>query len=285
MIWVQAMQYILENNTLNKNNLLNIALSFYPLGALTAPVISSFIASRGFSWKYIYYLIIIIIITIIILYLTLKNVEIKKEKFNQKEKYIFRNVFDERNNNIIFILICLLIIFYSIAQTVFTTWSPTFFRIKEILNTQASGMIISIFWIFVIVGRIIVVILTKSFKIINIMIILSTIACMSLAFIFFSNIHLVIYLFASIAGLGFSGIYPLLISTGTDIYIKKNGLPSTILFVSSSLGILIAPFLTSFFSKYSLDFSISLALIFMFITVLFLVLLNILKKSFKITII
>jgi MFS family permease len=73
-------------------------------------------------------------------------------------------------------------------------------------------------------------------------------------------------------GLGFSGIFPLIFSTASLIYPKGKGILETILFVISSLGASLAPYLTGMTLQLNIKYSISIALIFMLLVALLLIL-------------
>ncbi len=67
---MQANQFILTSKVRNKERLITIFLTFYPIGAFIAPFISSSIISAGFSWRFIYYIVIFMISLNIILYIS-----------------------------------------------------------------------------------------------------------------------------------------------------------------------------------------------------------------------
>ena len=61
VIWMQANKFVLESNIRNKERLITIFLTFYPIGAFIAPFISTSIISSNLSWRFIYYAIIFLI--------------------------------------------------------------------------------------------------------------------------------------------------------------------------------------------------------------------------------
>jgi MFS family permease len=83
-----------------------------------------------------------------------------------------------------------------------------------------------------------------------------------LAFSFFYNKY-IIFVLISIAGLGYSALFPLLISTGSTLYEKGRGFLATFLFLSSNMGLALAPAITKFSSKVNLQLSISFSFILM----------------------
>ena len=49
VIWIQANEFVLENKIKNKDRIVTILLTFYPIGALISPFISATIINAGLS--------------------------------------------------------------------------------------------------------------------------------------------------------------------------------------------------------------------------------------------
>lgn len=180
-----------------------------------------------------------------------------------------------------FILVLLAIIIYCIAQNFLTTWYPTYFRINNILTLQFSGYLIALFWISVIIGRIIVGFLIKIIREDIILIMLSTIAlCSLLLFIIFDSWN-IIFIGIIFTGMGFSGIYPLLVSEGLLIYEKGNKIKMTIIMLSSNLGFILSPFINKYFVNKNMVFSIGVPPVLIFINCLIIIRFMILKNRGK----
>jgi len=272
VIWIQANEYILESKIKNKDRITNIALSFYPVGAFTAPLLASSVIHSGLSWKFSYYGIIFIISLIIILYLSLIGGRVGKKVIEEKEKVSFKEIFTDNHSNIIFLLLALSIVFYCISETVISTWSPTFFRSERMFDIQTAGYVISIFWISVIIGRAVVSYMAGKVRSSYVMLVLSITAIISMIFmIFLIKSRYAIFIIMGFTGLGFSGMFPLLISSGSAVYKKGKGVLITVLFAASNVGISIAPFMTRLISRYNITFSVSMAIVFMFFTMLLLI--------------
>ena len=66
IIWIQASELVLKNRIKNKDSIMTIHLTFYPIAALSAPLITSAIIRNGLSWRYSFYVIIFFIVLTII---------------------------------------------------------------------------------------------------------------------------------------------------------------------------------------------------------------------------
>jgi len=256
VIWLQANQNILRSRIKNKDRLITIGLSFFPIGALISPYISYTLAARGFDWRYLYYLLIILVLLILVLYLSITR-KIKYLALEPEKKLSLKKVFSQKNKNISFVLIAVMLFFYAMSETVISTWSPTFFRSERFFDIGEVALLMSLFWAGILAGRIITGILAGKIRTNRLILILSLISLAVIIIMYFSrskNSNLIIMV---LVGIGYSSIFPLLVSSGSTIYKSGSGILLTVLFASANLGIAIAPYLTRYFSRFGMLASIS----------------------------
>ncbi|MCL4415151.1 MAG: MFS transporter [Actinobacteria bacterium] len=263
VIWIQANQFVLENKVKNKDRIVTILLSFYPIGAIVSPFISSKIIRMNLNWRFAYYIVVFLIVLNMILYILILARRKEGSKNDSNSKLGFKEIFTDKTKNIIFILALLSIAFYCASETVVATWAPTFFRISRNLDIRSAGYALTLFWSFIIIGRGITLFIAGRIKAIKIILVISILAIISMAVVVFLHSQNLIYVFIAAAGLGYSAIFPLIISTGSTLYDRGRGLLATGLFVGANTGIAIAPFLTKFSSSVSMIFSLSLSFILM----------------------
>ncbi|MES0341338.1 MAG: MFS transporter [Candidatus Humimicrobiaceae bacterium] len=267
VIWLQANTNIMRSRIKNKDRLISVALSFYPIGAFLSPYISSSIVSRGIDWQVLYYILIFLIIIIIILYLIITR-RIGYMSIKNDQKISFKEIFTNKTKNILFILMAVMLGVYAISETVIATWAPTFFRSERSFNISDAALVVSLYWGGILVGRVITGILSGKLKTNYLILILSSIGLISAISIYFVDNKNIILIIAFVVGLGYSAIFPLLVSSGSNIYKLGSGVLLTILFASANLGLSLAPFMTRFFSRFNMTISISLAPIFMMIFII-----------------
>ncbi|MEI7616275.1 MAG: hypothetical protein WCJ54_06130 [Actinomycetota bacterium] len=121
---------------------------------------------------------------------------------------------------------------------------------------------VTFFQIFVILGRFIASSLVGKIKVRTILIFLSFLALISIVLFVLSDSKFFIYLTISLVGLGFSAMYPLLLSSGSTLYVKGRGVLSSMIFASAYIGIAASPLITRKIGSFNLTFSILFALIF-----------------------
>ena len=270
VIWLQATRYILENNIRNKDRLIIILFSFYPLGNVIAPFISSFLINNNINWRYSYYVIALMAFVVLILYLIFKKEQKSKALNEGEEEHLpIKDIFFNKNVNIVFLLGCLLIFFYVISETIIATWSPTFLRTVKLFEIQYASLTISIFWLSSFTGRIITSFYAGKIRSNYILLILSIVAIAAMIFFIFLESFS-----ASLVAIGFVGLghaATIGISSTSIVYIKGRAVLTTIVLAVINIATSLAPFLTRFVSKSNMTFSVILAPIFMGITALVIV--------------
>lgn len=278
VISLQANQYILESKVKNKEALITVFVTFMPVGAFVAPIISSFIIGRNLDYRYMYYIMAVFIIINIILYAVILGRRRKQDIIiKENSKFLLKDIFNSKSKNIIFILVISAICFYACSETIVANWVPTFFRLTSDFTVQNASILLNIFWLFIIIGRIISIMISPIIKSINLMIIGSIIAVIVLVAILFvdSEYIYIIYLLIAFAGLGCSSIYPLLYTMGATLY--KKGIPFiiTILFISTNIGKILGPIVAKLASEIGLIFSFSFSFFLMAFVTLLLILVSI----------
>jgi FHS family glucose/mannose:H+ symporter-like MFS transporter len=261
VIWIQANEFLLESRIENKNRLINIALVFFPVGAAVAPLLSIFVSGLGINWKYIFIIIAGFIIVTLVLYLSFKRGKLSK-KIEVEEKIILKQIFFSKNNNFIFILIAVMLFFYGLTETIIFTFAPTFFRIEKLINPQIAGLSLSVFWIAISIGRIIISTLLCRLKVNLVALGLTLFSLAALLLIIYLNGTFAMLAAIFLTGLGYSGIFSLLFLNGSSIYEKGRAVLETILFVITSLGAALAPYLVKLATSIDLKIAIFLSLIF-----------------------
>lgn len=258
VILIQAMQYLLENRVQNKDRLTLIFLIFYPLGSLTAPFLASFLIRNDINWRYSYIILAVASVLVMISYLLIKG---RKESIRQdtEEKIPIKKIFTDSIKNRLFIFGLVLIFFYSIAETVMATWSPTFLRMARGFDVTSAGFAVTAFWLGILAGRVIVSFIAGRTRVNLLLLILSAMGFTALIFFIVSRTGNIIILFSAIAGLGNSAILPLSISSTSTVYKKGRGILVSIVFAVNNAAISLTPILTRMISGRDITLSVVLA--------------------------
>lgn len=279
IVYIQANKNLMESDIKNKGRLANIGLSFYPLGASLAPLAASLLVRHGFNWQLIYILTIPLIVSTIILFMCLSPASARPQ-LEPKDQMPLKELFGDRKHNLAYTLIVLMVLTYCISEAIVFTWMPTFLRAERGFSLQSAGAVVTIFWWSVIGGRMIVGLITSRIKTFKIMLSISILGAISVVFMALSTPAYLVYTFTALAGLGYSGLFPLMVSSGTQIFKQSRGIIITIIFAASSLGKAITPYIIDLSSKLSLFFSVIMAAVFMALTVILLIIFSQSRASF-----
>jgi len=279
--YVQSSENIIACNIKNKDRLFILMITFYPFGALVAPLISSNLVNNNISWRYTYLIVAILIFITLILYILISLRGQNRIIAEEIQKTSVREIFVDRQKNIIFIITLFIAAVYVASETVIATWSPTYLRLVKGLDITSAAFSITILMICMIVGRIIVSIIVGKVKAKMIMVVLSGIAIVSIIFFVLADTKSRIFIAMAIAGIGFSAMYPLIVSSGSTVYKKGRGLLASLVFASAYLGKTLAPYITKLIANLNLTFSITVALIFSGVSTLLIIFLIFYERKIR----
>lgn len=258
IIWIQANTNMIESTLKNKDSVVNTGHGFYAIGAIISPIVSSNFVKSGINWRYLYYFVIFFIFLNIILFITLRR---KIDNISPIQKTVsLKIVFANKKTNLYLFLTAIILFFYATAEAIAVIWSPTFFRMFKHFDVQSAGLMLTILWIGVLSGRLLVGFLSYKIKTGYMLVILTLLSIVSLIFLVYSDIKFINYLAIFFAGFGFSGIMPLLVSSAGSFFPKGKEIIMTILFLMPTAGYMSAPYLTRYIAQRSMFFSIAITI-------------------------
>ncbi len=258
VILIQATKYLLENKVGNKDRITLIFLSFYPLGSLTAPFLAAYLVRNNINWRYSFAILAVATVIILSIYILIKA---RKDSLAQdtEERIGLKALFSDSLKNRIFIFGLALIFFYSIAETVMATWSPTFLRMAKGFDVTSAGFAVTAFWLGILIGRVLASFIAGRKRLNIILIAFSLIWFSAMIFFIIAKSPAAIIIFSAIAGFGSSAILPLSISSTSTIYEKGRGILVSVVFAVNNAAISLTPLLTRSISGWILTLSVVLA--------------------------
>ena len=279
LIWINANSYMLEGKIKNKDSIVNLGYGFFAIGALSAPFLATGLLNRQMSWNIIYFIIIILVILAIFLYF-ITNKRRGKVSSSEQEYIPLKKIFKYKNKNIYFLFSTIIILFYVTSEAIIFSWAPSFFRIEKMFNLSSAGLILTIFWIGILIGRLSISFLSYRVMSGHILIGSAIISIIALIFTIFADNITVNFIAIGFAGLGFSGFVPLLISASSTIYDSGKDIVVTVLFLLGLSGNAIAPYLTKLVSGRSMVLSLALTVIFMSVVLVLTIIQVLYKRKF-----
>ncbi len=260
VIFLNANLGMLEGKVKNKDSIVNLGFGFFAIGALASPFVTSLLLKNQISWKIIY----VIIICLILFSFASQLLIISRKRIGllaESKGIEFKKIFKYRKKNIYMILTSVLMFFYVIAEVIMFSWAPTFFRVEKLFSLINASFVVSLFWIGILVGRLVISVLSYRIKAGTLLIILSIISLTGVSCAIFVNSQIINFIGIGLTGIGFSGVPPLLISSAGRIFGSGKEISLTILFVVGIIGGSAMPFVITLLSGYGLFFSMLIVVI------------------------
>jgi MFS transporter, FHS family, glucose/mannose:H+ symporter len=281
IIFINANTSMLEGRVANKDSVVNLGHGFFAIGALLAPMLGSTLISRQVSWRFVYLLAMGVALISLIAYLFAHRKK-KAAPLEKKEILPLKEIFKYKEKNIYMVFTVVLMLFYVMSEVTIFSWAPTFFRIAKSFDIYNAGLIISVFWVGILVGRLIISFLSYKIKAGTLLVLLSMISIIGLVVAIFPMSRPINFIGAALIGLGFSGIPPLLISTAGKIFGSGKEFSLTILFVVGIASGSVIPFFIRLIADFNFLFSIAMSIIFMVIFAIFIFIRKNYRKNIKV---
>ena len=280
IIVMNANLSMLEGEVKNKDSVINLGHGFFAIGALVSPFLTSTLVDKQMNWRLIYIIVIGFAVISLISYLIV-NKNKQDSPLPEKEAVPIKKLFKDRKRNIYLILTAVLMLFYVMSEITVFSWAPTFFRIMKSFSLNDASLVASVFWLGILIGRLIISFLSYRFKAGALLISLSIISLIGLVLSIFPTSQIINFLGIGLIGLGFSGIPPLLISSGGRIFGSGREISLTLLFVIGVASGSTVPFIISLIAEYNFLMSMVIAIIFMVIFGIFVFIRKTYRKTLK----
>jgi len=258
----QVSTIVIEINKKNEGLFINLTQVFFGIGAFIGPLIPIFIISKGIDWRYSYLLVSLVCLLNFIYFLFINIPDIRVEKIRDRNK-IFKPV--HLDESLVFYLLVFAILFYVSAEMGLAIWLPTFLRLNKLFSSMLAGQVLSFFWLSFVAGRFLIGFLTKKVKILNILLVVTSLSIFSILLgVYTENKFLIIFAFI-LTGILFSSIWPLIVLLGGLRYASKRNFVVSILIMAGGVGGLFSPwFIGKVFSSSNLFFALNIVYIFLF---------------------
>lgn len=279
IVFINANISMFEGRVENKDSVVNLGHGFFAIGALISPIFASNIVNRQMNWRVIY-LVFMGLTFISFISFLLTNWK-RAGTLDKREALPLKRLFRNKSKNIYIVFTVTMMLLYIMSEVTIFSWAPTFFRIDKLFDIYSAGLMISIFWIGILAGRLLISFLSYKIKAGTLLIFLSIISIVGLVIAIFSANKIIIFIGAGIIGLGFSGIPPLLISSAGKIFSLGKEVPLTILFSIGITGGSLIPFAIKLITSYSFLFSIAISIVFMAIFIVFVFIRRAYRKNLR----
>ena len=273
----QISSIVIEINVKNEGLFMNLSQVFFGIGAFIGPLITTFIKSREIDWKYSYLVlsIICLINLIYFLFLTIPDPKVKKGIGSIRS---FRLVLWDRS--LIFFLLIFAMFFYVSAEIGVAFWFPTFLRLNKSFSSILASQVISYYWLSFVVGRFIIGFISKKIKVLNILLIVTSLSIPSILLGIYTGNRVLIIFAVLLTGLLFSSIWPLIVSMGGLRFSSQRDFVVSIIVMAGGIGGLFSPwFIGKIFDNFNLMFAMNITYVFLFFLLASIVGLKVIDKK------
>ncbi len=267
----------------NSQLYVNVLFFFFSIGVLTTPLVVNFLLEDirklygwYFPWQiaYFYPALLSLFCGLISNFIEFTNIEKEKKNFISLfllvlKKYAF-----------FILLISVSVFLYVGSESVVNIWVSKFMSeiYPDKITYFQANKILTYIWIGIVFGRFISIIILKKIESFTLLVILNLLTFSFLGLAIFSKSYSISYLSFCLLGIGFSSVFPLLISYAGKTKKEYSDIVFSIFVGSGQIGGALLPYLVGVISEfYNFRVAFSILLICHFLIVILLIINNFTK--------
>ncbi|MBN1413387.1 MAG: MFS transporter [Spirochaetales bacterium] len=190
-----------------KSRLMNFLHAFFCIGAITGPLLFSLVHSLEGNFHYLFPVFAIICFLMGMLYLSTPFKGTGERKAVPGQGKISKKII------LLLVMLTGILMLYVGSEIGVTTWISEYFVSIFHFSVEQGGYIVSLFWLGIFTGRTLISLLYKGDRQERLLLILTILCATGVSLLLLLNNPVGSAVFTFVAGLGYSGIYPLVIST------------------------------------------------------------------------
>ena len=217
---------------------LNILNATFAIGGTLSPFIVGSLLQLHVEWKYFLSFVFVASIGFI--------VWSAFSKFPERENSLNNEVKVGKAWHFSIYLISIAMICYVLSESTFCLWSVSFFQERYHFDIFFAGSLLTLYWLFVAIGRSSVYLLSKKMRLDKYISLMGVLSIVCYGLVFLDHIPLSLICVISLLGLSNSTLYASILSYGTDQLSTPSSTLMTLFIICGSVGGISAPFITSF---------------------------------------
>ncbi len=240
-----------------------VLLTYFAVGMMVTPLIIGAVLGLGVSWRWVLGIEAILSLGLAVL-LTVMPVSDIKGRENLRAQRL-REVIGF-NTRLFWAVLCASILYIG-SEFIFNVWLPKFeIDVFDVSKTVAS-LAVTLFWVGLLLGRIIVVPLTRRFLASRLLMVGTAVMAVFALGVALSVNAAMSVVMAFFAGLGASGAFPLILSFSARFPKWHAGVVFSAVIMAGALGRIVFPYLIGPLAE-SLGFRVAIGLAFLLAAVL-----------------
>jgi FHS family glucose/mannose:H+ symporter-like MFS transporter len=226
---------IVEIHNAQRGRFLNLLGVFHGIGSFTVPVVASQLLLADFSWRQIYQMTLVLTVTMGIFFLLVRYPRRKSAGDGGFDLAVLRQVGFTRS----MLLYYLLVAVYVAAELGIASWLVEFLQQEKGMSLARSSFYLSLFFVFIMLGRLLGSLLVERVGYLRIMLIVAVASIVSLTAGIFGPPSLAILI--PFTGLFFSIVFPTATAAVSHQHAKNTGAILGLLFAFGGLGGALGP--------------------------------------------
>lgn len=224
----------------SSNKYLNLLHTWYAIGAFLSPFVTSVLTSFGVDWKMILRLLAAATVGIVIAYWTMDYSRVEQDTGRKEEKKAREEKPFWFLKNPCFLLASGILFSYIGIENAVNGWFVTYLKSTGLMSMEVSTVMVSVTWIMIMVGRLIIASISQKVKPAGILAVISIIQFVSILLLVKASSPALVILSLIIMGLGMAGTFPT--STAfTGNFLGSSPVGMSVLTGISSLGGILTP--------------------------------------------
>lgn len=235
-----ANAYMVEINPEKPAFYINLSQVFFGVGALVGPLAAGYLVAAGVDWRICYYGCGALSLLLALFFVVLKKPAPVKDEplsLSMLKKTLF---------NWKMVLICLCMFLYTGSEIAAWGWLATFLKKELAFTPEKAGIAVALFWLAMIVGRVICTTLTLKIKLKTLIIFLALSSAVATLMGGLVSGEAAFWAVIVAMGLLYSGQWPLIAAYGDSLFEKTPAIVFSLLVGSGGLGISVIPFLVGY---------------------------------------
>lgn len=232
LVQISANTLVASVNPESRASSLTFLHIFYGTGALAGPLVAGSLLEKGFPWPTIYFFLAGLAAAVALLILPARFPRLHREP-----GVSFTGLL--KNGHVL--LVSLAAVLYVGIEMGINSWAVLYLERVLSMEKLSASSVLSYFWFFITFGRLLCMRLARRMRAGTLLVILSAGGALSFALFYATGRGAVAGIALSLVGLFFSGIFPLLISLGSDAFPGRIGGVTGILLTSLGVGLMIFP--------------------------------------------
>jgi len=249
-----ASAWLAELNSKKASMHINISQIYFGIGALAGPYVSGLLIEGGWTWRQVYQLTSVLALIVSIYFIVVK---VNILPVNESESVAVPGLKKLAGNRLL-LLLCLCMFLYAGSEIGAWGWMATYMMEKLNFTIVESSLSVGVFWMAMIVGRMVCTSILNRFQSRYIIIFLAFASAIATVASGFAATKTQAWIATILIGLFYSSLWPLIVAYGSEKLQSSSSTIFSLLVGSGGIGSSVIPIFMGFLGQ---KFSIKISMV------------------------